>query len=92
MRLFEFGGLDQNQHDETALLGQLQRHYWNITFTKSQVHHVSPRAFRGDGKRLSRCLERLVNKGSVLAHQFPDPTGRRLLTWYQVNRGLLVVL
>ena len=92
MRLFEFGGLDQNQHDEAALLGQLQRYYWNITFTKSQVHRVSPRAFRGDGKRLSRCLERLVNKGSVLVHQVPDPTGRRLLTWYQVNQGQGVVL
>ena len=92
MRLFEFGGLDQNQHDEIALLGQLQRHYWSASFTKTHVHHVSPRAFRGDGKRLSRCLERLVNKGAVFTQKVPDPAGRRWLTWYQVNQGQGVVL
>ena len=91
MRLFEFGGLDQNQHDEIALLGQLQRHYWSASFTKTHVHHVSPRAFRGDGKRLSRCLERLVNKGAVFTQKVPDPAGRRWLTWYEVNRSLLLV-
>ena len=91
MRLFEFGGLDQNQHDEIALLGQLQRHYWSASFTKTHVHHVSPRAFRGDGKRLSRCLERLVNKGAVFTQKVPDPAGRRWLTWYEVNRSLSLV-
>lgn len=87
MQLFEFGGLDQELVDDQALLAQLHRNYWNASFSKSCIHRVAPRMFRGNSKRLDQCIERLINQSSLLKFSAPVYGSRKPSVHYEVNHS-----
>jgi hypothetical protein len=86
LRLFENGGLDPEKIAQSKLLQQMSSNFMPGSYiTKSQVHNVAPRYYRGKGKRLDEALERLNRNGAIHCfiaqspHKYAKP-----ITRYQV--------
>lgn len=88
LRMFEFGEMEQDYNDEKALLIKLQKTFWNwnIGLTKSQIHKVAPRIFRGNIKRLDRALEALIQNNTIITQVSINPVNEKNIRLYAVNK------
>ena len=83
IRLFEHGALDPDIMDDQKLLAQIRAKIFpNQRATKSHIHAIAPRSFRGKGARLNASLERLVTQGFIYKGYGFNYQGRKPVDTY----------
>ena len=83
IRLFEYGGLDPDVLDDQKLLAKIKNKVpLESCITKSQIHALAPRCFRGRSTRLTASLDRLVLQGLLKKYLLPTNPSGKLIEHY----------
>lgn len=89
LRLFEFGGLDQDNIDVQKLMEKLLGNFRpGLRFTKTDVHRITPRCLRGKNQRLQAALDRLVGEGQLFEVSYFNPQTQKKQQIYSLSHSI----